>query len=114
MTRRRTPEGEIQHACLELLKHRGVFAWRQNNGAVRLPAGGGRMGLYRMCSINGVSDILGILPDGRFLAVECKAKGGKATEDQKAFLGLINGFGGAGWVIDDVATLNQRLTEEGV
>ncbi len=35
--------------------------------------------------LRGVSDILGILPDGRLLAVECKTTKGNMTADQDEF-----------------------------
>lgn len=64
-------EDVVLHQCLEYLKMKGIYCWRQNSGAVRI---GKRF--VRFTSINGVSDIIGILPDGRFLAIECKREQG--------------------------------------
>ena len=57
--------------------------------------------------MKGVSDILGILPDGRFLAIECKSPSGKTTTEQDRFLASVNARGGLAFVargLDDVKT----------
>ena len=57
-----------------------------------------------------MSDILGILPDGRFLAVECKReKGGVVSPEQKEFLLNINANGGVGIVVHSVDELAKAL-----
>ena len=70
-----TRERDVLSACLALLRLRRIFAWRQNSGAMRKPAGksGSRERFIRFAGAAGVADIIGILPGGRFLAVECKA-----------------------------------------
>lgn len=53
----------------------------------------------------GSSDIIGILPGGRFLAIEVKRPGHEPTEIQKEFMDKINALGGLAFVatsIDDV------------
>ena len=112
MSRKRTPEGEVQAACLQYLKARGIFHWRQNNGGVRLPKGNGQAGFYRMCSIKGVSDILGVLGDGRMLAVEVKAPGQSPTPVQEAFLRAVGERGGVALCVDDVQQLADALDAE--
>ncbi len=42
----------------------------------------------------GSSDIIGILPDGKFLAIECKSDKGRLSEAQKIFLKKIDDMGG--------------------
>lgn len=69
-------------------------------------------------SITGVSDLLGIMPDGRFLAIEVKKpyikgkqQAGKASEEQMKFLTEINSRGGIGFVaacLQDVMDVLQK------
>jgi hypothetical protein len=56
----------------------------------------------------GSADILGILPDGKFLAIEAKAPTGKLRDEQVEFLDTINknhGVAGMAKSIDDVEVL---------
>lgn len=83
-----TPEGKIQREILVYLKEKGVFCWRNNNGAVfdqKLNSG---YGGYRSNNImKGVPDIIGIMPDGsgRFLGIEVKAPSGSQSGPQVLF-----------------------------
>ena len=95
-----TEEGAVVQACLEYLKLYGAFVWRNNSGALKdktdRPVFFGKPGS---------SDIIGILPGGRFIAVECKSKSGKVSEKQKAFLAEIERLGGIAIIarsVDDV------------
>jgi hypothetical protein len=104
-------EQDIVNACLEVLRYKGVFAWRQNQG--RLPVkdrSGAR--LVSFTSINGVSDIIGVLPDGRFLAVECKRPGNVPTGDQQDFLNAVRRRRGLALVITDAEDLAETLDRE--
>jgi hypothetical protein len=60
----------------------------------------------------GSSDILGILPGGRFIAVECKSSGGRLSDNQRKFLKEIEKMGGVAIVaksIDDIEKTFKRL-----
>ena len=98
-------ERQILRACLHLLliSPEVAFAWRQNTGAARLE------NRFVRFSFMGCSDIIGMLADGRFLAVECKATGERATADQQAFLDRVNEHGGLGICVDDPARLARAL-----
>jgi hypothetical protein len=67
-----------------------VFCWRQNSGALTTPAGG----FLRSADINGVADIIGLLPGGRFLAVECKSDRGRQSPAQRTFQAMVEEAGG--------------------
>jgi hypothetical protein len=102
-------ESDLVRACLQLLRVRGVFAWRANSGALAVQRGGRRR-VYRFAGARGLSDILGILPPaGRFLAVECKMPGRNLTADQRAFLDAIRAAGGVALLITDVGELQAAL-----
>lgn len=102
--RLKTTEAGVLKACLQLLDLRGIFAWRNNSGA--LPNAEGRPVRFGK---PGSSDIFGILPGGRFLAVECKRPGGKPTATQAVFLESIRVAGGVALVIDDPRELDAFL-----
>lgn len=46
----------------------------------------------------GCSDLLGMMRDGRLLAVECKAAKGKMRAEQAGFLPLVRRFGGVAFL----------------
>jgi hypothetical protein len=62
----------------------------------------------------GVSDILGVLPGGRALAVEVKRPGGKPTPSQADFLREVSQAGGLALVITSVEEIRAALEEAGV
>lgn len=96
-------ESEVLKQCLEYLKLRGFYVWRNNSGAVK--NGKLRFGLP------GSSDILGILPNGQFLAVECKKEnGGKLSDKQVEFLSRIKENGGVAVCVHSVNELEKIIT----
>ena len=99
------PECDVLSACLEVLSvHPAVaFAWRQNTGLAFSQRQAVRF------SFKGCSDILGALKGGRFLAVETKATGKTASDDQQAFLDAVNAGGGLGVCVDDPQKLIDVL-----
>jgi hypothetical protein len=78
---RQTPESAVLAGCLRYLEKAGIYHWRNSTGAVRI--GPGRF--IRFGKV-GSSDIEGILPGGRFLAVEVKAPGSRLSPEQRQFL----------------------------
>lgn len=104
-------EQDIVNACLEVLRYRGVYAYRQNQGGMKM-TGRTRERFVRFTSVSGVSDIIGCLPDGRFLAVECKRPGNEPTSDQSDFLNAIRRRGGVALVVYDAADLAEILDRE--
>ncbi len=103
-------ERNVQRACLEWLAAHGIYAWRQNQGAIPLQNGGYR----RFSGLKGVSDILGITNDGRFLAIEVKGPHGKMSKDQEDFQQAIADRGGVATCVRSVDELERDLREEGV
>jgi hypothetical protein len=110
-------ESEVLSACLQYLQWRGVFCWRQNQGAIPLKGGGYR----RFVGLRGVADILGVLPRavevavggtatfGNLLAVECKRPGEKPRPEQAEFLRRVNELGGIGVCVHSVRELEEDL-----
>lgn len=107
-SKRTTPEGQVLRACLEHLALCRIRAWRNNTGA--LPDATGRPVRFGLA---GSSDILGVLPGGRFLAIECKAPGGRTTALQDQFLASVSQAGGLALVVRSMDDLRRGLREAG-
>lgn len=102
------PEATVLKECLLILKQLKIYHWRQNTGSFKTQNGG-----FFRSSMAGVSDILGIMPDGRFLAVECKReKGGIVSPAQKDFLQMIANNGGVAIVTHDARELKTAIESE--
>lgn len=102
----RLTESQIQALTLGWLKTKGFFVWRQNNGGVWDAS---REAYRNANGLKGVSDILGVLPDGRFLAIEVKSSKGKTSKDQDAFLASVNAHGGLAFVVRDLEDVKKHL-----
>lgn len=85
-----TVETNIMNAALVALSAAGCLVWRNNTG--QLPDRQGRMIKFGLCV--GSADIIGICPDGRFLAVEIKTALGQPTDAQVAFIERVRLAGG--------------------
>lgn len=92
---------EVLHA----LRGNHAVAWveRQNTGAAKV---GGR---FIRFGWRGCSDLLGMLKDGRLLAVEVKAPGGRVRPEQAEFLSLVRRFGGVAFVARDCRDVSREL-----
>lgn len=105
-----TPESAILAACLEYLTYHPAvaFAFRMNSGGMKATYKG-RNRYIPFNTMPGVSDILGMLKDGRFLAVECKRAGNKPTTDQRSFLDAVTKDGGLAIVAYSVEDIARAL-----
>lgn len=100
-------ESDIQNAIMIALSSAGCTVWRQNVGT----GWQGKMSrtatgriiiddprpLHAGLSV-GSSDIIGMMPDGRFLAVEVKTSTGRVTAEQQRFIEAVIRKGGAAGV----------------
>lgn len=101
-------EADIENLILDYLNKRGIFAFKIKT-----------MGTYDAInktyrklgkfSLKGTSDILGLLPGGRFLAIEVKTAKGVVSKEQKAFLNKVNKKGGLGFVARSVEDVKEGL-----
>lgn len=107
-------ESDVLAACLALLRLRGIPHWRANTGGAWLTGKQGKPRPVRF-GVPGCSDILGIVPgSGRLLAVECKRPGGRLSDAQAAFLGVVRANQGVAAVISDVRQLSDLCDRLGV
>lgn len=99
----KAPEGKVVHACLELLYTLGIFAWRNNTGAVSI---GSRFMRYGK---TGSGDILGMTKTGQFLAIECKSSIGVQSPAQKLFQMQVEKNNGLYFLVTSAAELSEKL-----
>ncbi len=99
-------EAEILRAIMKLLKHHPKVArvWRQNSGTFQQ---GDRY--IRANTARGMSDIMGILKDGRTLAIEVKTLTGRVEDHQWEFLDSISKAGGVAFVARSVEYVRDKL-----
>lgn len=103
---RGSSETVIVRACIEVLARMGIFAWRQNTGALQ-----NANGAYVHFGKKGCADITGILSDGRRLEVECKRPGEKQSEDQIKFQHIIEGKKGIYFLVHSAQELLDHLVK---
>lgn len=87
-------EMDILRLIMVALSEAGCIVWRNNCGVLKNAAGIPIK--FGLCV--GSSDLIGITPDGRFLAVEVKTQNGKPTPEQIRFIEAVKRKGGAGGI----------------
>jgi penicillin-binding protein-related factor A (putative recombinase) len=102
-------EKAIENEILSWLKLQGLFCWKvESQGTYDA-----KKGIYRRKNsvhrLLGVSDIIGLLPNGRLFACEVKSKTGRLSEHQKLFLENINANGGVGFVARSIGDVDKAL-----
>lgn len=102
-------EKYVQRQILEYLSYRHIIAWRQNTGAVKYE-GKGRTRFVHF-GFRGMSDIIGVLRDGRILAIEVKQEGKNPTEAQQIFIDMINNQHGVAFVAHSIEEVIENLTK---
>ena len=105
-------ENEVKNACLEFLLAFGFLAWRQNTGGVKYRSKSGKDRFVRF-GFAGLSDILCILPSGRFLVVETKRADNDASDAQRDFMADVERMGGVAVLAYSVDDLHDRLKKDG-
>lgn len=106
MGKNKIPESAVLRGCLDYLHARGVMCWRNNTGAFKPQSGG-----FVRYGMTGSADIIGICKDGRFLAVECKCKGGCPSAEQLHFQKQIKKNGGVALIVYSVEELIRAVAD---
>ncbi len=102
-------EKDIEKQILCFLEECAIFAWKnETQGTYDVIKKVYRKSNNRF-KLNGVSDILGILPDGRFLAIEVKSETGKPSQSQKDFINKINDNFGVSFISRSVRQTYMQL-----
>lgn len=93
-------EANISNEIWIALSKAGCTLWRNNVGAWKDPKTG-RLIRYGVGGKGG-SDLLGIAPDGKFLAIECKTSDGRIRDEQNGFIYAVLAKGGRAGVARSV------------
>ena len=99
-------EADSSAEVIQALRTHDTVAWvrRQNTGAAKV---GGR---FIKFGWTGCTDLLGMMKNGRLLAVECKRlKGGKLSVEQAHFISMVNEFGGCAFVATSATDVFNNL-----
>ena len=104
-------EAEILRAIMALLRHHPKVAsyWRQNSGTFAERNRDGSVRYIRANTAKGMSDIMGVLKDGRTLAIEVKSRTGRMRPGQEEFLQTIRQAGGVAGVCRSVEDAQRLL-----
>lgn len=106
-------EAQLVASCLQWLGLHRAAAYRQNQGQMKVADETRAKGFRRIvfAGAKGVSDIIGCLPCGCFLAAECKVKDRELTKDQRGFLEWIAGANGVALEVRDEVDSLIRMVE---
>jgi len=107
-------EAEILRAIIQLLQRhpRVAQCWRQNSGTFQERNRDGSVRYIRANTQKGMSDIMGILKDGRTLAIEVKSRTGRMRPGQEEFLQTIRSAGGVAGVCRSVEDAVRLLEDK--
>ena len=107
-------EAQILKAVMALLKRHPKVAscWRQNSGTFQERNRDGSIRRIRANTQRGMSDIMGVLKDGRTLAIEVKSATGRMRPGQEEFLATIRQAGGVAGVCRSVEDAQALLEEK--
>ena len=104
-------EKDIENIILEYLMYQNIFAWKNNTVGIYDKGKGVYRKNMNKYVINGVADVLGLLPDGRMLAIEVKTPKGRVSPSQQKFLDRVNKSGGVAFVARDLIDVVNKLKE---
>ena len=105
-------ESVVLKQCLEYLKLKGICAWRQNSGSF---AGeyNGKKRFVKFSGAEGIGDVIGVLPNGKFFSLEVKRPGGKPKPHQEEFMRMVIRNNGIAFWVDSVEQLIEKISELG-
>lgn len=92
-------ESDLLAFTLQSLQLAGIVHWRVNNAPGLFNRGGKVM--FKKSPLKGFPDVGGIMPNGRFFAIELKVPKGKLSPEQEKWITQINHTGGMAVVLRD-------------
>lgn len=105
-------EKDIENACLEylFLQSYGTFWKNESTGVYDTNRKTFRKKVNRF-SINGVSDVLGVLKNGKFVAIEIKTpqRRNNVSAPQQDFINMVTGNNGYAFVVTSVQELETYM-----
>ncbi|CAK0755150.1 hypothetical protein CCP4SC76_2580021 [Gammaproteobacteria bacterium] len=108
-------ERDVQKAVLQYLQLCPHIAWAQrfNTGAASssyTTKEGRTHKRFVRFGFTGCSDIIGQMKSGHLIAIECKRKGGKATDCQEAFLQTVSDSNGLAIIAMNVGDVERAIS----
>lgn len=82
-------ESDLLSYALTLLRRLDVLAWRVPNGPVLHSINGGQR-VFKKSPIKGFPDIAGVMPTGKFFAIELKTDKGRLSPEQLEWITKLN------------------------
>ena len=102
-------EQEVQKTILDYLKYQKIFCWKHNSSGIMKPNG-----QYIPAGLTGICDILGILPDGKFLGIEVKKDDrSRPTPNQCKFIANILANEGVAFIACSIEDVTNNLKRHG-
>lgn len=101
-------EQDLVKSCLQYLKMKNLFFWRNNTGAMSTEKNGKKYFMH--FGAVGSPDIF-VLYKGKLIGIECKYGNNKQSEAQKAWEGAMKQHGGEYWLIYDISELVLHLSD---
>jgi hypothetical protein len=104
-------ERDVLKAVWKYLAHHPRVAWvtRLNSGTVMADFGADGVHPLRMNYKRGISDLIGQMRDGRFLACEVKREGANLMDHQREFLNEVLRHGGVAFVARSIEDAEKAL-----
>lgn len=108
-------ESHVVNACIRWLFAQGCYVWRQNTGGHKQTytrKDGSHGQTFIKYGTLGCADIIGVTPNGRFLAVECKAGNNGLSDPQELFGERIqekNGIYIVAYGVDDLELQKETI-----
>lgn len=101
-------ESDLLSYCLSALKLSGLVAWRVTNGPVMHSINGK---MIRKCSpIKGFPDVAGVMPNGRFFAIELKTDKGRLSDEQTGWITKLNMSGAMAIVLRSREEIDEFIS----
>ncbi len=101
-------ERDVLKACKDVLKFHGLLHFRHEGGGKLLQTKNGTQ--LVPSEMSGMPDFIGVLPDGRFLGVECKTSGGHLSQVQYSVLKRLHKSNAVVCVVVDPSVFMVWLT----
>ena len=101
-------EQAIQRSILDYLRFKKIMAWKNPTTGVFDPT---TRRFRRGVGPVGAADIFGLLPGGRFLAIEVKRPGGRIAPHQASWLAQVHAQGALTLVAYSLADVEKMIGE---
>ncbi len=108
------PEALIRNAILDLLRMWRIKAWIFDSVGIWSKERGCYLKRGGKHATRGLPDIHGIVPGGRFFAIEVKTKTGRVSPEQKQQIEEITAAGGIAFIARSLKDVEDRKRELGV